>query len=164
MNDTTLRGGWTINSTISTLTARDIRALRYATGGITFHLDQSGQGMVRAHKRGDHTSDGFADQHTIFTDSRVQDYSGSTGTYSGYHMEMYRPDQTMVTLINRMRAGDTLRLEWTANNDNPLNREIGWHRDELRLRIIHANGKEELYLVEARVGPDNTARMIRRTR
>lgn len=155
----------TTETLVTTIGAQDKRALKHASGGISFRLDDR-QAKIVAHRRGDDTASGFDEQHTIFTDYRLQDYGKESGTeYTCYYLHMYPlVDSTMMSLVNRIAVGDTLSLEWIANNDNDNYRSVGFHRDELRLVIGHKNGKAERYLVAVSVGPDNTARMIRRVR
>lgn len=155
---------------ITTISSQDKRTLLNADS-ITFHLSE-GQGRIRAHRRGEHTSTGFDQYHEIFTDTRVMDYdqdAGTSGTkglesYSGFHMEHSSQYSLQVrTLLHRIRIGDTLQLRWTRSNNNDNNRRIGWERDELYLGIHHTKGRDEEYLVAVSVGPDNTARMVRRS-
>lgn len=155
----------TTEALVTTIATQDKRALLHASGGISFHLHES-QGAIRAHRRGENTSSGFDESHTIFTDTRLLDYGPGSGEgldkYACFHMEYGSP--MLLSVVNRIRPGDTLLVEWVRSNDNPLYKEIGWHRDEVRLAIGHPNRKAETYLIEARVGPDNSARMVRRVR
>lgn len=161
----------TTETLTTTISARDKRALLSADS-ITFHLYE-GQGSIRAHRRGEHSSSGFDEYHEIYTDTTMRDYdkdAGWSGTlgleaYSAYHHE-FSPQYDLVyrSLVARIRTGDTLQLRWTRSNNNELNRKIGWERDELYLGIHHAKGRDEEYLVAVQVGPDNSARMVRRNR
>ena len=60
-----------------------------------------------------------------------------------------------------MRVGDVLSLEWTAGNNCEANKTVGWQRDELRL-VVTRGKRRFVFLVDARTGPDNSARMVRR--
>lgn len=161
----------TTETMVTTVTARDRRALLNADS-ITFHL-RDGQGSIRAHRRGERTSSGFDEFHEIYTTTTMRDYdkdAGTSGTreltaYAAFHME-YSPqyDLPCRSLLARIRTGDTLQLRWTRSNNNENNRNIGWERDELHLGIHHAKGRDEEYLVDVQVGPDNTARMVTRRR
>jgi hypothetical protein len=158
----------TTERVITEITAQDKRALRNADK-ITFNL-HGGVAMIRAHRDGEHTASGFDDEHRIYTDVSVADYDPRRGdptmeAYSCYHWIGWpKHDHTTQSLLSRIAVGDTLKLEWTAGNDNDNYRSVGFHRDELRLVIGHKNGKAEKYLVAVSVGPDNTARMVRRVR
>lgn len=152
---------------VTTITAQDRRALANTREMVTFHL-YNGQGSIHIHKDGARAADGFDQLHAIYTESTIHDYTPDTSyafredasNYGAFHSDMAYSD-TYRTLIARIRIGDTLRLMWTMANDNDNNRAIGWHRDELRLRITHKNGNVESYLVGVSVGPDNSARMCK---
>lgn len=66
------------------------------------------------------------------------------------------------TIAAQLRPGDTLRLHWLAGNNSESLDRVGMHRDELRLEVTDRRGKRRTYLVAIKVGPDNSARMIRR--
>lgn len=152
------------------ITAQDTRALASADS-ISFHLTE-GQGYIRAHRRGEHSSSGFDEYHTIFVDTRMQDYGDTDGLrtmgelteYTAFHYEMSAKfDLVVQTLLRRIRVGDTLQLRWVASNNNNVNRDVGWHRDEVYLGIHHQKGKDEEYLLGVQVGPNNSARMVKRS-
>lgn len=68
---------------------------------------------------------------------------------------------TWTTVAGLLRTGDVLHLEWVADNHSYLAENHGLHSDELRL--IVKRGKRRLtFALAFRVGPDNSARMIRR--
>jgi hypothetical protein len=165
---------------ISTITAQDKRALKHADK-IIFRLYEDSC-TIECVKDGEHTSDGFEQTHTIYCDVKITDYSASHSwveperlrNYTGFHMEhtgvSFNDD--LRTLVDMIPIGGRLTLSWTRGNDNESNREIGWVRDELRL-IVHHPGREVAgqpqrkprqpwsFIVEIRVGPDNTARMVK---
>lgn len=160
----------TTEKLVTTLEPQHLRALQHADS-ITFHLSE-GQGFIRAHRRSEHTATGFDEQVSIYTETRVQNYQrddapppDQENPYNAFHMEHGAPryDITALTLVRRLRKGDTLLLTWVRGNDNDNNRHIGWHRDELYLGIQHTTGKGEQYLVAVQVGPDNSARMVKRS-
>lgn len=154
---------------VTTIEAHHKRALLNADS-VTFHF-RDGQGSIRAHRRGEHAASGFDEYVEIYTMTSVDNYqrddvpsqSYDPKIYDCFHMEhgATRYDLDLLSLVNRIRVGDKLKLAWTRGNDNNLNREINWHRDELRLHIGHPNNKGERYLVTTQTGPDNTARMVR---
>jgi hypothetical protein len=149
------------------VSAQDRRALRSADS-VVFRLYQ-GQATVEANLRGDRTSNGFDQKHTVFAETSVRDYSaehyavGAEG-YTGFVMfhSGVRYNPVLDTLVEAMAPGSMLRLEWTRGNDNENNRQVGWVRDELRMVVISAKGKVSTFLVDVQVGPDNTARMVKR--
>lgn len=157
----------TTEQLVTTISAQDKRALKHANS-ITFSLHE-GQATIRAQRDGEHTASGFNEEHRIYADVTVENFDPPRGvdltmaSYTCYHAVMYSHyDHEVQSLLARIAVGDTLRLEWTAANDNENYRSVGWHRDELRLVIGHKTGKAEKFLVAVYVGPDNTARMIRR--
>jgi hypothetical protein len=152
------------------ITAQDIRALKHANGGTTFHLHQ-GEGYIRAHRRGENTASGFDESHQIPVRTSLADYnredgyrSGDLGDYEAFHMDYgFGSDEWRTILHAHLRAGDTVWLQWTRSNNNELFRGIHWHQDELRL-VIERKDKRYTYLIDTRVGPDNSARMVRKVR
>lgn len=151
-----------------TVTAQHVRALKHADSIVFRHYE--GQTTVEAHRDGAHTSTGFADVVTIYAESTVTDYGRETSwqpadAYTCFHMEhasQFAP--VAATLVGRIAAGDTLRLEWIRDNNNDLTRAAGLHVDELRIVITKKNGKRETYTVDVQVSLDNSARMIRKAR
>lgn len=72
---------------------------------------------------------------------------------------LHQPWQTAVSLL---RPGDRLGLLWVAANDSADLRRYGYHADELHLEVRRAGRRAPLvFSIDHRVGPDNTARMIR---
>lgn len=65
------------------------------------------------------------------------------------------------TLAEVLRVGDVISLAWTADNNTETLRKAGLHADELAL-LVGRRGKSLEFHVDYRVGPDNSARMIRR--
>lgn len=64
------------------------------------------------------------------------------------------------TIAAIISAGSTITLEWTADNNTENISQVGFHADELRIKVNR--GKQTyVFLLEYQVGPDNTARMIR---
>lgn len=157
----------TVTPLITFITAQDKRALANATGGITFHLNDS-QGIIRAHRDGADTSSGFNETHTIHTGASVSDFDrqhiwAEIDCYAAFwsFLGMPQVNDTMRTVLDRITIGSELSLLWVAGNNNQNIDRVGFHKDELRLRIT--KGKRiETYLLAVSVGPDNTARMIRR--
>lgn len=151
------------------LTSAQIRTLRTAFESTTFHLHE-GQGRIKVWGRD--AVGGSYPALVVETDSTVVDYSREASWtdqealrgYSAFHSESSGPkyNQDLATLWSRLRPGDALSLRWVRSNDNDNNRRIGWHRDELHLVINHKSGTVESYLVDVSVGPDNTARMVRK--
>ena len=79
-----------------------------------------------------------------------------------YYDQFARQNDEWLTIAGAMRPGDQIQLEWTAGNDSPVMNAVGYHRDELRLKLANADGGNiRFFLVAVQVGPDNTARMVR---
>jgi hypothetical protein len=148
------------------ITARDRRALMSADS-IVFRL-RDGQSTIEAHRDGSRTADGFDGMHAVYCETWVSDYARSeAGTkasgYAGFYMKHTgaRYDDVLRTVVDLLSTGVTVRLTWTAANNNQNNREIGWVRDELRLTTVAPDGKRtRTFLIAVQVGPNDTARMI----
>lgn len=157
----------TTTTTANVITAQDRRALRSADS-VVFRLYQ-GQATIEAILRGRGTSTGFDQTHYVFASTSVRDYSAETYCveaegYTGFvmfHCGVGHNDR-LATLVDALAIGSTVRLAWVRGNDNENNRSIGWVRDELSLIVTSAKGKVSTFLVDVQVGPDNTARMVKR--
>lgn len=152
----------TVEEFVTALEPRDKRALLHASR-VGFYRDRDGQGYIKAIRDGAGTQTGYDEEHRIFTRSSVTDYGRGyfpDQTYDCYHLE-YSVDAMLRTIIRSIKTGDRIHLQWVRDNNNELNREIGWHRDELRLILEHSPKDVETYLIEVKVGPDNLARMVR---
>jgi hypothetical protein len=69
---------------------------------------------------------------------------------------------TMRTIMGLLRVDDRVVLQWRADNNTDNIRAVGFHADELRLNLIGPGKRDLMFLVTTSVGPDNSARMIRR--
>lgn len=152
-----------------TLTTQDVRALRHADS-ICFDHNVDGTAHIRAIVRADRSSSGFEQTHVIPCEGRVDDYEQEHTQalehrgYRAFHMEMSaRYSDTAQSLVGRLRAGNAIILRWTRGNSSPVTKEIGFVRDELRLRTGNPErDNAETFLVAVYAGYDNTARMVRR--
>lgn len=147
------------------LDATDVRALKHATSLVFHHRD--GEGFIRAILDADHSSTGFEQEHRIAaTMSSIHDYSQDSG------LEHREYDAAVVmlsaqyheigrTLVRHMRAGTQFTLEWWRNNSSPVTKELGFVRDELRIKIGKDRKVADTFLVDVYAGKDNTARMVR---
>jgi hypothetical protein len=67
------------------------------------------------------------------------------------------------TIVGLLRPGQRLALKWTADNNTENIRWAKMHADELRLLVYRPHHAwPRSFLIQARVAPDNSARMIRR--
>jgi len=173
------------------LTADDIAAFKLADS-VTFH-HYEGRSFIRAHL--DNTSGeriftareqrlfqserDSNDRHREITcDVTMYGYSqngfeswnlesapGASAFHYGFAAKYDKPWQTIAGLL---RAGDRLRLEWVADNNNDNVRGVGFHCDELRLIVVRTNKRTDAshdtmtFRIVTQVGPDNSARLIRR--
>lgn len=145
------------------LTTQDVRALRHADA-LCFDQLRDGTSHIRAILRAEHSSTGYEQVHTIPCTSRLEDYGRGTGDFTAYHQEMYPlVDAMCKTLLRHMRKGCSIGLIWKRDNNTENLRSVGFHRDELEVAIQpkHANWADT-FLVAVSVGPDNTARMVKR--
>jgi hypothetical protein len=179
----------TVTSAAVELTPEDVAALRMADG-VSFHV-HDGTAHIRASLDTNKRFSGepriltareqrtFHETHEItgdrgrkiICDYRVSDHSRERPTdavYACFHYEMFARDREWQTIARSMHAGDHVRLDWTAGNDSPVMNAAGYHRDELRLVLAEPQPegkprpKPRTFLVAVYVGPDNTARMVRR--
>ncbi len=165
------------------LTTDDIRALAIADK-VSFH-QYKGRGYISA------TLDGYdsriftaREQRTfpatddnnrerqIETAAHMYSYGDTDGT-GGWTLEtapdavgfamIHTPSMSKIwhTIVKLMRAGDTLCLIWAGDNNNDNHRSVGFHADRLEIEIRRGETALRFQLF-VQVGPDNTARMIRR--
>lgn len=99
----------------------------------------------------------------------LSDYSGRTGDFSGYAGPYAHGTEMIRTVARQLREGDSLVFSWVASNNNENVKALGWVRDEFQLRTGRFPQEGERtrpanwYLIEVYVGPDNTARLVKRT-
>lgn len=119
---------------------------------------------IEQHRVGDLT---VSSSTRLAVGGNVLDYGGRSG--QPHQAFAWLPDVTgdvcWHTIIGLLRAGDRLRLSWRASNNNENHRRVGFHADELRLRVGREAGRKgphrwEFKLVQ-QTGPDNSARMVR---
>jgi hypothetical protein len=180
----------TSDTAIYPLTADDITALRKADS-VTFHYFR-GEGYIRAHLRGGFYATArvytarqqrlfpIADSYSADRERRIDVHTSmhgyGTDSNHGWHLDrgadsnpeafymehsgQYSP--VWMTIANLMRAGDIIRLYWTADNNTQYVDTAGLHADELRIGIVR-NGKIVHTLSVAHsLTPDNSARMVKR--
>ncbi len=81
-----------------------------------------------------------------------------------------RYDNPLRTILDTLKAGDVLAIQFNADNNNGYLKEAYLHADECRLTVIRpgeeaAKDKKWYYLLACGVCADNTARMCKvRTR
>jgi hypothetical protein len=141
------------------LTTQDARALRNADA-IAFIHSGVGTGGIRAIVRAENSPTGYEQTHLITARmSTLETYGPPVEDVRGFHLEMnVKVVPHMQTIIRAMRAGKQFTLKWVRDNNNQNYPKVGYHRDELRIRIGDDKRADE-YLVAVYVGPDNTARM-----
>lgn len=165
-------------TSIAVLDSADIAALR-AAYSVTFHTNM-GRAFIRAYKRTAPGCDVFtareqrlfpvADDSERFREITVDHtaygyepgWRGATDYLVAFHMihtAEYR--ETWRTVVELIRAGDRVRLDWVADNNSTTLVEHELHADELRLHIARGERKM-IFHIATSVTPDNSARMIRR--
>lgn len=170
---------------VGTLSADDVAALRMASS-VTFHHYQ-GHAFIRAYIRPEGRRETYTQrQQILFPEptsipgERHRDVTVS-GSISGYgkHGGGWRVDSddvtasafhmitsarfapTWVTIAALLTAGETVALEWIADNNTENHDSVGFHCDQLQLTATKGK-RTRVFSVAERVGPDNSARMIRR--
>lgn len=166
---------------LAELDANDVFALRRADT-VTFHTYQ-GENYVRAYLRdtgrnrvftvreqevfnGDRT-DARDDRYRNIRvlGMRVEDYGPGGGPEITAYAAVMHADmsQEWRTIAAAIRPGESLYFRWVRDNNNQHYKEAQLHRDEFRLVVgRQGDAKSRSYLVEVSVGPDNSARMVRR--
>lgn len=76
--------------------------------------------------------------------------------FSGYDREEWK------TIVRTLRIGSTLMASWVADNNSENIREAGFHMDLVRL-VATTGSRKDTFIVGWSCGPDNTARMVRRS-
>lgn len=74
---------------------------------------------------------------------------------------VYTYSDEVRTVLTHARPGDVLSFSGIGSNDTDNLRAAGLHCDELKVHLSRG-GKVSTYLVEFRISPDNSARMIKR--
>jgi len=177
----------TTETTVGTLSAEDVAALRLAHS-VTFH-HYEGRAFIRIYVRpSGHPATLTVREQLLFPerDSVVSPDERSrvievTGSISGYHengtmwhvdsgdtraraFEMVHSAQyasTWTTIASLLSAGESVWLHWIADNHTDLVREHGLHADELQL--VATKGKRtRTFSVARTITLDNSARMIHR--
>lgn len=171
-----------VNQAAVELTRDDIAAMRLADG-VSFSVNK-GAAYIRTS-----LDDKYSDESRIYTareqrlfpevreiiggrerrffcDYRVEYYGpkyAPDAPYACCAVEMFaRQSGAWRTIARLARPGDRVRLDWTGGNDSDNMRDVGYHRDELRLILVGPNGRDRLaFLAAVSVGPNNTARMVR---
>jgi hypothetical protein len=64
------------------------------------------------------------------------------------------------TIINLLKAGDLVRLQFVADNNTDGMRAAGLHSDALQL-LVTRGSKQMVFCLDDSIAPDNSARMIR---
>ncbi len=192
------RKGHTVSDHQPALTTEDIRALKTADR-IVFQY-WKGRSILRAIRDRSDYADGerqapvyTAAEQRLFPDTshpgdgRCRDITTDVSMY-GYTPDGFQswnlhsnpealasyvilsPGSGWLTVVNFLRAGDRVTLEWIADNNNDYLRDAGLHQDELRLSVARGDTSDPKkhkpvagkFLIDKRVCPDNSARMIHR--
>lgn len=167
--------------TLGTLTADDIAALLTADD-VTLHHYQ-GKGHIRAYLRS-YGGDGriyTAREQRLFrverdSSERIREipvvsagygYNGTTGgpwnfsDQSSVACFVWTNKDIIRSLAKIARPGAIVSLRWIADNNNQNHEKVDYHQDEVYAELSHKKDTLRI-LLATQVGPDNSARMIRR--
>jgi hypothetical protein len=161
------------------LTRTDVTALRKADS-VTFHynalanvLDNGDRrSFVRAHKqvtlaereRDPFSSDRFheIDLGPAGEQHRVQNYGDGDGPWTAFEMiHSAQVTETWRTAARSLKAGETIAMVWTRDNNSELTRAAGLHVDSLTIAVGVRGKPARHYHVHTSITLDNSARMIR---
>lgn len=93
---------------------------------------------------------------------RLEDYSGREGDYTAFAWLPFA-GAVWLTIVATLRPGDALGFHWIASDNSQNLTDVGYHHDQLRLCASDLDGKNNrTWIVADQVGPDNSARMVRR--
>lgn len=161
-------------TTVRALESVDIRALKHADR-VTVHT-YKGDAYLRAHIVAEHSPTGFDDFRDIGADWTMRDYTNGDKHIPAdearsryvcfsmwHHGVKYDYNGVLTTIVGAMREGDRVTFRWVRSNNSDNTRSVGWSRDELYIVLTHKNGREQTFLADVYVGPDNTARMCKVT-
>jgi hypothetical protein len=180
------------SATLGELTGDDIAAMRAADGLSFHHLrpgDRDGHHVICAYLRnyGDQRIYTAREQRlfpqphseservrSIAVESRAAGYGYGSDATTAWTTEygdatdarafasVSTMRATIRTMLDLLRIGDVITLQWTADNNTENIRQVGFHADYLTLSARRASGRVLTFHVDSSTGPDNTARMIRR--
>ena len=77
------------------------------------------------------------------------------------HLATYAESEMHALTELVLRPGDLLSLVWLEENNNDNLRDVRFHRDECKL-VVERGKHLARFSIDTSVGPDNTARMVRR--
>lgn len=158
-------------TTTSGLTKLDIQALKQASR-VAFHLSKGQSSIVGIKEVANPGPYDERDRrHEILCKTEMRDYRhGAYGNGERTPLESYscfelvhggQYDECWRTVVDSLRVGDELKLQWVADGGNQYTKEVGLHLDMLRLMARRANGKWLAWLIDVSICPNNSARMIR---
>jgi hypothetical protein len=175
----------TTEITIGVLSTEDIAALRMARA-VTFHHYQ-GRAFIRAHVApSGHPATFTRRAQILFPEEssiprercREIQVSGSIAGYTDsgggwrvdgddtratafYMIHAAQHVPAWVTIAALLSPGEAVSLGWLADNNTENLQNAGFHCDELQLTTTKGKRKR-VFAIATQVGPDNSARMIRR--
>lgn len=147
----------------SSLDRDDLCALRAASDVSFHHLGGRG-GLIRTRAAsvfGEHRVEW---ERELVVRSAVTDHGAGPPAGCEYRASalILSSGVRWATIVAGLHAGDDLTLRWVANNNCDAHRHVGFVADELHLTAArHRSRRDRSWLVDYRVGPDNSARMVR---
>ena len=156
------------------LTELDVKALRqadtvcldYCSDGVGT-IEGTAQGQLRASKKVKGSAFNEEVTRYIPANTIVEAFARVEGGYKyGCAVIHFANDNhygVWSTIADLLRPGDILTIRWLAGNNNQHLERAGYFNDEVQL-IVKRGKRRMAFNVENRIGPDNSARMIKATR
>lgn len=149
------------------LTREKINTLKKAKGGVVFFYRRGRSYINCIMDSNDRDKDVEMD-----CDTEINNYGGWSGTHLGevihgsYSITHPTWDDEWNTILQILRPGDEIKLNWLANNSNQYLTKNGIYQDQLKLVIYRGEGKSRKKL-SFHIGQsqceNNTAKMIKHT-
>lgn len=140
----------------------DVSALRHADYVVfAFNRNRDPKYTVRACKDENERAP-FGAQRNITIDGHVVAHDGMIVGSAVCSLRSYEDEWR--TVASLLRVGDELMVTFVGANNSDTLRAANLFADELRLHVLRGNDsrKTMTFLLDYRVCPDNTARMVQR--
>jgi|GEM_PF-5636275 len=155
------------------ITAQDIARLKTCDRAIFRYDRDKNESYVEAYKEADDKNP-WEQRHRINVVTATRCYQGDLGDDYGCYevyaavdsVTRYKYDDlgTLGALIDLLKVGDKLTVEYMAGNNNQLLNDASLHHDMLYLIITRGTAekpKRMRFIVDSRISLDNSARMCK---